>query len=195
MYFRAPTILKDYYKILELEEGVGLEHIKKSYRRLAKKYHPDSAHPHSSDVRFIEVNEAYEFLADAERRASYEGRRKISEEEEHRREAIYRKWVEQHQNLARKRAQRHSSKSFEEFRGSKIYKTAMIVDRAYNYIFIAIGIGITILPVVALLLRPEEEKIMEGARPSWHGIFPVILGLLFTYGIYYFLFKHDPEDE
>jgi hypothetical protein len=45
------------------------------------------------------------------------------------------------------------------------------------------------------LLRPEEEKIMEGARPSWHGIFPVILGLLFTYGIYYFLFKHDPEDE
>ena len=187
--------MKDYYKILGLEEGVGLEHIKKSYRRLAKKYHPDSAHPHSSDLRFIEVNEAYEFLADAERRASYVGRRKISEEEERKREAIYQKWVEQQQNLARKRAQRYSSTTFEEFRCSKIYKTAMIFDRVYNYIFIAIGIGITILPVVALLLRPEEEKIMEGARPSWHGIFPVILGLLFTYGIYYFLFKHDTEDE
>lgn len=195
MYFRARRILKDYYQILGLEDGAGLEQVKKSYRRLAKKYHPDSSHPNRSDARFIEVNEAYEFLADAERRASYQYRRKISEEEVNRREDVYQQWVEQQQDLARRRAQRHSSTSFKEFQGSSIFRTAMMVDRVYNYIFIVIGLVIAILPFVMLLIRTEEEKMMENARPSWHGIFPVVLGLLFTYGIYYFLFKHDPEDE
>lgn len=187
--------MKDYYQILGLEEGAGLEQIKKAYRHLAKKYHPDSSHSQRSDVRFIEVNEAYEFLSDAGRRASYEQRRKISREEQLRREDIYQKWVQQQQDLARKRAQRHTSTSFEEFSGSPIYRTAMMVDRVYNYIFIAVGLIITILPFVMLLTRSEEEKMLEGAKPLWHGIFPVILGLLFTYGIYYFIFKHDPEKD
>lgn len=186
--------MKDYYKILGLEEGAGFEQIKKAYRRLAKKYHPDSTHPHRSEARFIEVNEAYEFLSDSGRRASYRARPKISQEEVNRREDVYQQWVYQQQERARKRAQRHSSATFEEFKGSSIFRTAMVVDKVYNYIFVAIGAVMAILPFVILLTRNADQQLEEEAIPLWRMIFPFILGALFTYGIYYFVFKHDPDE-
>jgi curved DNA-binding protein len=64
---------KDYYKILGVEHGAGDEEIKKAYRRLARKYHPDVSREANAKEKFQEVSEAYETLRDKEKRAAYDG--------------------------------------------------------------------------------------------------------------------------
>lgn len=61
--------MKDYYKILEVEENSSDEDIKKSYRTLSKKYHPD-VNPQGTE-KFKEIAEAYEVLGDKEKREQY----------------------------------------------------------------------------------------------------------------------------
>ncbi|MDD3487163.1 MAG: molecular chaperone DnaJ [Candidatus Moranbacteria bacterium] len=61
---------KDYYNILGVEKGATDEEIKKAYRKLAHKHHPDKAG--GDEARFKEVNEAYQVLSDKEKRSQYD---------------------------------------------------------------------------------------------------------------------------
>ena len=63
---------KDYYQILGLGRDASEEAIKKAYRRLARKYHPDVSKESGAEEHFKEVSEAYEVLRDAEKRAAYD---------------------------------------------------------------------------------------------------------------------------
>lgn len=68
----------DYYKSLGLSEQASGEEIKKAYRRLAKKYHPD-AHPgdQKTETRFKEISEAYGVLSNAKKRQQYDQMRRF----------------------------------------------------------------------------------------------------------------------
>ena len=64
---------RDYYEVLGVERDASQEDVKKAYRRLALKYHPDrNPDDQSAAERFREASEAYQVLADAERRATYD---------------------------------------------------------------------------------------------------------------------------
>lgn len=63
---------KDYYSILGVERGASEEDIKKAYRRLARKYHPDVSKEPDAEARFKEMGEAYATLKDPEKRAAYD---------------------------------------------------------------------------------------------------------------------------
>ncbi len=63
---------KDYYKVLGVEAGAGEAEIKASYRRLARKFHPDVSKEAGAEEKFKAVNEAYEVLRDAKKRAAYD---------------------------------------------------------------------------------------------------------------------------
>jgi curved DNA-binding protein len=63
---------KDYYKILGVERNAGEDDIKKAYRKLARKYHPDVSKETDAKEKFQEVSEAYETLRDKEKRAAYD---------------------------------------------------------------------------------------------------------------------------
>ncbi len=72
----------DYYAALGVERGASADEIKKAYRRLAQKYHPDVSKEPEAEARFKEVAEAYQTLKDPEKRAAYDelGRRPQGEE-------------------------------------------------------------------------------------------------------------------
>lgn len=61
---------KDYYQILGIERGASEADIKKAYRKLAGKYHPDK--PTGDEAKFKDLSEAYEVLSDKEKRAMYD---------------------------------------------------------------------------------------------------------------------------
>lgn len=63
---------RDYYEVLGLSKGASEGEIKKAYRQLAKKYHPDINKEPGADEKFKEVNEAYSILSDAEKRQVYD---------------------------------------------------------------------------------------------------------------------------
>ena len=64
---------RDYYEVLGVEKGADEAAIKKAYRSLAKKYHPDmNPGDKEAEVKFKEVNEAYDVLSDADKRAKYD---------------------------------------------------------------------------------------------------------------------------
>ncbi len=63
----------DYYKILEISKNASDKEIKKAYRRLARKYHPDvNPNDETSKKKFQEINEANEVLSDSEKRKKYD---------------------------------------------------------------------------------------------------------------------------
>jgi curved DNA-binding protein len=63
---------KDYYKIMGLNRGASQDEIKRAYRKLARKYHPDVSKEPDAEAHFKEVGEAYEVLKDPEKRAAYD---------------------------------------------------------------------------------------------------------------------------
>jgi curved DNA-binding protein len=63
---------RDYYKILGLKREATQEEIKRAYRRLARKYHPDVSKEANAEDKFKEVQEAYNVLGEAEKRAAYD---------------------------------------------------------------------------------------------------------------------------
>jgi molecular chaperone DnaJ len=69
---------KDYYKALGVSKGASADEIKKSYRKLARKYHPDANKGDAaSEERFKEISEAYNVLSDVKRRKEYDEARSL----------------------------------------------------------------------------------------------------------------------
>jgi curved DNA-binding protein len=69
----AATDFKDYYAVLGVSKSADADGIKKAYRKLARKYHPDmNPGNKTAEARFKEVNEAYEVLSDSDKRKKYD---------------------------------------------------------------------------------------------------------------------------
>ena len=69
----AMATKRDFYEVLGVPKNASEDEIKKSYRKLAMKHHPDrNQGDASAEVKFKEAKEAYEMLSDAEKRAAYD---------------------------------------------------------------------------------------------------------------------------
>src|ERR1700689_2849489 len=63
---------RDYYEILGLTRAADADEVKRAYRKLARKFHPDVSKEPNAEAKFKEVQEAYEVLRDPEKRAAYD---------------------------------------------------------------------------------------------------------------------------
>ena len=105
---------------------------------------------------------------------------------------IYEQWVRAQQELAQRRARGHARTTFDEFSESAIYKTAKVVTHGFGYLMLVIGLVMVTVPVFEVLTREVVEG--EPVAPAWHAIMPVILGLGFIFGIYFFVIKAKSDD-
>jgi len=63
---------KDYYEVLGVKKEAGADEVKRAYRKLARKYHPDVNKASGAEAKFKEINEAYQVLSDPDKRAQYD---------------------------------------------------------------------------------------------------------------------------
>src|SRR3954469_1415668 len=63
---------RDYYEVLGISNSASKDEIKKAYRKLSKKYHPDVNKEPDAAEKFKEIKEAYEVLSDDQKRAHYD---------------------------------------------------------------------------------------------------------------------------
>src|ERR1700689_5333424 len=63
---------RDYYEVLGVVRGADADAVKKAYRKLARKYHPDVSKEKNAESKFKELQEAYEVLRDPDKRAAYD---------------------------------------------------------------------------------------------------------------------------
>src|SRR5215218_11066762 len=69
---------KDYYAVLGVSSTASQDEVKKQYRRMAKKYHPDAnANDPKASEKFKEISEAYNVVGDAEKRKQYDEMRRL----------------------------------------------------------------------------------------------------------------------
>ena len=74
---------KDYFQVLGVDRGADVDTVKRAFRKLARKYHPDvNPGDKTAEAKFKEVSEAYEVLSDPEKRQRYEQNMKHCTEHE-----------------------------------------------------------------------------------------------------------------
>ena len=183
-----------YYHVLGLQPGSSLQAIKQAYRTKAKLYHPDLNKSSDAPEKFIEVNEAYEFLVhlkqqhlhpSATRPPDRSATRSADPRRPYTADDLFREWMRMGRQEARARAAQQARKRYEDFKKSKIYKTSQIISAAYDYIFVFVGILIIISSVVGLFTQPRNNDLLQQhQRETWAGhivatIALVVIGTVF----------------
>jgi hypothetical protein len=169
-----------YYRVLKLPTGASDSEVKAAYRRLAKKYHPDISRSDATRVDFIRVNEAYEILIkrdDMVREAIQRNRSKN----------MGRKRKNPVSKNPQERASTHADMKYEEFVKSPLYRTAMVMNSAFDYIFILAGVIMVAAPIFGYVRDTLKVK-KPGEEAEFH-LLPILLGIGFLYGLWYFLFN------
>jgi len=185
-----------YYRVLGLRQGAGLPEIKRAYRTKAKMYHPDINKSETAANKFIEVNEAYEFLirlkehkayASSARSSSQRRSRTYSQRQgrSSREDDLFREWMQRERQKARARAARAARKRYEDFKKSRIYRTSQVISAVYDYIFVFVGILIIISSLIGLFTQPRNNDLLQQHQhEAWAGhivatIALVVIGTVF----------------
>ncbi len=175
-----------YYRVLEIPIGASDQEIKKAYRSMAKKYHPDRSHTVGTREQFIRINEAYEILM---------------RKDQYVLEAIqrYQKKYGGVQRTAhpdpaygagsKERAAAYADMRFKEFEKTAIYKTAVVFNSFFNYLMILIGLTMVFSPVVRYFGIEGSFQSKLTNHPIL--ILPFVLGVGFLLGLWHFVFKND----
>ncbi|MBC7749549.1 MAG: DnaJ domain-containing protein [Methylotenera sp.] len=175
--------MKDYYKILEIEFGADIQSVKKAYRRLALKYHPDKNKAPDASVKFIEITEAYEVLNNDIKKNQYDNLYssyfKTAGQRTENREDVKTEKTQEWTNYGKKKAEEYASMKYDDFADRIIDELRLGIGYTPNIIFILIcGIGV----VSSFYIMAEVS-----------GVFGLIM--LVMYGTAcYFLYERAKKD-
>ncbi len=162
--------MPDYYKILGLQAGSSTEEIKKAYRKLARRYHPDINHSPDAKDKFILITEAYDFLI-----SNHE---KIKQDDD-----SYDKVMEEWRKYRRERTRRSASafarSSYRDFTKSDIYKTTRIFNRTTTIFSFAISFMVILYTIFGYVFR-LKHPVPGLDKPSVFAFITLlIIGLVF----------------
>ncbi len=116
-----------YFQILGISPGASVAEIKKAYRKKARQYHPDVSKEPDAEEKFIEVNEAYEYLLNRKSGKVYSEKRQAYRQPQQPKKT-YREWQEEEREKARERARRHAQMKYRAFKNTSYYKNELALE-------------------------------------------------------------------
>lgn len=167
-------------KILDVKIGASQDEIKKAFRKLAVKYHPDVSSKPQTIHKFIEINKAYKYLIDPD---------------------AYSRFIQRHQAVRDKKS--HYPAHEASYEDSLAYKKrkedslpempplvarfAHFLERFYDYIFLSIGLFMIFFPPIVFIIDDEIEIAETGPLPL---IVPITTGIAFLSGVLIYMLRH-----
>lgn len=168
--------MKNLYLVLKIPRNANQETIRKAYRALALKWHPDKNKTSNATKKFIQINEAYEILSDEKKRRVYDNLLEgfLNIEKTHpkfNKEQFkqYSKWEDE----AIKKAYERIKMSFEEFTG--FIKNTVKGTINFFYAIFAIGLYISWGPYGVFFSTFELIKIINNYGEEYHGLWQLIV--------------------
>ncbi|MCW9705791.1 J domain-containing protein [Fodinibius salsisoli] len=180
--------MENYYEILGIKRDANIEGIKKAYRKLALKYHPDKNPDKSATEKFIEITEAYEVLSDESNRKIYtelfdkyypvNKENQYSEYGNIESNETFRHW----KNVGQEKAKQYSEMSFQDFANKALGEIKFHGDHiakigCISYIFLFGGASMILLPLFA----SDEWKNRVGGDVGITYMFFMVLGCILLY--------------
>ena len=190
--------MKDYYSLLGIDSNASKAEIKKNYRLLAAKFHPDKNNDQDAAPKFVAITEAYDVLSNRKNRAQYDLKRWEALKNEQVSSQTFRTVIPPTVSLRTRRNLAQQKRSLIYHNGkSKLKKTTRLLIECF-YIFARYAyhiIGTTLLIVILSSLLGEVTK--SFASGLGYGIPVCVLIIFILYGIFkilehaYFEFKKD----
>jgi hypothetical protein len=188
--------VKNYYEILELKFGADILSVKKAYRRLALKYHPDKNREPNATQKFIEITEAYEVLQDFSKKSEYdrlyqahfrtETQKQYPEQTY---EQSYRQRQEEWADYGREKAKEYSSIPFEEF--ARILLKEISIGTSYIPNALAIlFVGGGVISMLTILPKAFEDSGSLGLF-----LLLIIVGLIYLVYRLFLVAQADYKEE
>jgi hypothetical protein len=148
-----------YYSLLELKHDATLNELKKAFRLKAKEYHPDISLLPNAHERFIEINEAYEYIKNKiELDLSLKGNQSDNTDETA--QDIINKWMAGERERIRKRAAQNAKMSYRAYKKTKAYKTTEIMSKGLLVAALLLGILVTSGSVFGTLFQYNNNPKM-----------------------------------
>tara|TARA_R110002049_G_scaffold283373_2_gene463414 strand:- start:1226 stop:2086 length:861 start_codon:yes stop_codon:yes gene_type:complete len=199
--------MKDYYKILDVSFGASTEEIKKAYRKMAIKYHPDkNSHP-DAEYNFIRATEAYEVLKDSTKRKQFDEFYSRNNNESHNRDNHFNSYENKEKewsSYGRRKAKEYSSMPIEDLIVDailKVHKAGKVFRKFIEYSFYVFFVGLFLFGLSVFVFFMVKSIFTANSLDeiSYKGIsFLIIIAYLFIIrSIYRFIksFFHDSNKQ
>lgn len=169
-------------RILGVKVGAGEAEIKKAYRELAKKYHPDVSKLSNAQEKFILVRRAYLYLSNADAYQFY-----LNKHVQRPRRPVQYAHRPQARSSNSERVYTYRTREHVGEAPEYVIKLGTFLEKIYDYIFIFIGLNMIFFPAIYIALDDDFEIAETGWYPI---IIPAIVGVLFLAGVFYYLNSH-----
>lgn len=166
--------IKDYYAVLGVSRQAGLNEIKKAYRALAMRYHPDRHKSPEAHTLFIEIVEAYEVLSNAEKRFSYDVFWGAFREENL---VIfqYDQWTEQ----AHQKAKQYAAMPYDDFVKKLLFEVRIAVNYIPNLLAMALVGGMIAMFLYRFFTIEQNQNTLPPGAVLFLMLMLIFLGFIF----------------
>jgi len=178
--FGALQFLDKYYRDLGLTPGATERDIKAAFRKKVKLYHPDKSGTQDTRDLFMKVNKAYTILM---------------RKDELIRHLVQKSRKAQSHRTATARTQpaaateEYANMSFAEFQKTPLYRTAVVLNFTFDYVFVAVGMLMIITPFISYFLFDHDDVVSVTGEKTPFPVLPLLLGVAFLFGLWHFIFK------
>jgi len=177
--FKIPFHLYHYYQILQLKPTATLVEIKKAYRKLAHEYHPDVSTLPDAREKFIELNEAYEYLLNKIKLQEdlLQSKEAFTDETA---QSVIDAWLIAERERMQARARKHASMRYGNFKDSDIYRSSDAYSRTFSIIAFSFGLIIIAGATYGTWSQCNDNPRLINANYIGSAIIVVSFGLIMT---------------